>query len=460
VRSGDDGAFGELYSRYERPILGYVDGILGDHGRAEEIAQDVFVSALRAMRSSDRAIAFKPWIYEIARNACIDEVRRRQRSREVSADGDEAVAERRDLVASAPSPDAFLERRQQLEHLRGAFSGLSESQHKVLVLRELEGRSYTQIAQKMGLSVPMVESTLFRARRRLGQEYDEISSGRRCEQVHRVIDSGGEQALRALGLRERRRFARHVAHCQPCRRQAYLAGIDESALRVPSLAGKIASLLPLPFAPWRRLFGDGRVSRTIRSLHRAAGFSDPGAAASAGQTAVVVVAAAMAVGGIADGLNSPAPHISGASIVRAAHVQSTSSRQSTPSQRVLSLPQHAPARPLHRSGKPAKTSQSSSASRVAQPTSRTSHTGPALPSTSTSVTSPGIAVPGVPSLPSHPSLPSLPSLTNHVLKSTKSLLNKTDSATKQVTHLLKHLPLPPLPHLPLATGGSVRSENP
>ena len=79
VRSGDDRAFGELYSRYGSSVLGYIAGIVRDRGRAEDISQDVFVSALRAMRASDRAISFKPWIYEIARNACIDEFRRAKR---------------------------------------------------------------------------------------------------------------------------------------------------------------------------------------------------------------------------------------------------------------------------------------------------------------------------------------------------------------------------------------------
>ncbi len=450
ARSGDEHAFGELYSRYGRSILGYVNGIVGDHGRAEDVAQDVFVSALRAMRSSDRAIAFKPWIYEIAHNACIDEVRRRQRSREVSADGDAAVADRRDQAVAAPSPDIFLERRQQLDHLRGAFGGLSESQHKVLVLREFEGRSYTQIAQKTGMSLPMVESTLFRARRRLGQEYDEIASGRRCAQVLGVIERGGEDAFRALGLRERRRFARHVAHCQPCRRQAHLAGIDESALRVPSLAERIAGLLPLPFVPWRRIFSAARVSRAARSLHRIVQFTDPGAAAGAGQTAVVVAAMAMAVGGGVADINAPAPRVSGASVVRASDIQATHTRVSAGPQAVTP-PARAPAQ--------AQRSAQSSRSHHSTPTSASRSTHTTRPSTSPlsnspSVSSPSRRVPSVPSLPSQPSVPRLPSL-HHVLKSTtkglSSLLSRPGSATKQLNHLLGHLPLP------LGVGGVVRS---
>ena len=72
AREGDDRAFEELYSRYRSRIAAFIQGRVHDHGRAEDIAQDVFMSALRRMRSSDRPIAFKPWIYEIAKNACID----------------------------------------------------------------------------------------------------------------------------------------------------------------------------------------------------------------------------------------------------------------------------------------------------------------------------------------------------------------------------------------------------
>src|SRR5256884_5708454 len=76
VRRADDRAFELLFSRYERRIVAYVAGMVGDHARAEDIAQDVFISALRRIRQTSRPIAFKPWIYEIAKNECIDEFRR------------------------------------------------------------------------------------------------------------------------------------------------------------------------------------------------------------------------------------------------------------------------------------------------------------------------------------------------------------------------------------------------
>jgi RNA polymerase sigma factor (sigma-70 family) len=220
-----------------------------DHGRAEDITQEVFISALRRMRETDRAIAFKPWVYEIAKNACIDQFRRSQRSEEVSFDAGEGLAgaDQGRLVAAEPSPDAAVDAKQQLDHLCGAFGGLSDSHHEILVLREFEGLSYREIGDRMGLSRPGVESTLFRARKRLGEEYDELVSGQRCARIQSII-AVAESAT--LGARDTRRLARHIAHCQPCRRQAVAAGIDAAILAHKPVrrrvAEKIAGLLPFP----------------------------------------------------------------------------------------------------------------------------------------------------------------------------------------------------------------------
>src|SRR5829696_2557228 len=147
ARRGDDRAFEQLYSRYQRRIAAYVYGMVKDYGRAEDITQEMFVAALRRMRQTERPIAFKPWIYEIAKNACIDAYRRGRRAEEVSFDAEDrlSAADYGRLVATDPQPDAVLDAKQDLDHLCGAFGGLSDSHHEILVLRELEGRSYKDI---------------------------------------------------------------------------------------------------------------------------------------------------------------------------------------------------------------------------------------------------------------------------------------------------------------------------
>ena len=255
AREGDDRAFEELYSRYRDRIAAFIQGRVGDHGRAEDIAQDVFMSALRRMRASDQRIQFKPWIYEIAKNACIDEFRRSRRRREVSLDThDGPAADSGALISIAPGPPAAAEHRQQLDDLRGAFGGLSDNHHQLLVMRELEGLSYDEIGHRTGMSRQMVESALFRARRKLSEEYDELVSGRRCHQVQTVIEDGRAHSAQALGVRERRQIARHLAHCQPCRVMAHLAGADEELFQRRSLPARIAALLPFGLWrwPWRR----------------------------------------------------------------------------------------------------------------------------------------------------------------------------------------------------------------
>jgi RNA polymerase sigma factor (sigma-70 family) len=264
VRRGDDRAFEQLYSRYQRRISVYVFGMVKDHGRAEDITQEVFISALRRMRDTDRAIAFKPWVYEIAKNACIDQFRRSRRAEEVSFDaGDElGVADQGRLIAGEPTPDAAVDAKQQLDHLCGAFGGLSDSHHEILVLREFEGLSYSEIGDRMGLSRPGVESTLFRARKRLGEEYDELITGQRCVRIQSIISSA---ASSSLGARDTRRLARHLSHCQPCRRQAVAAGIDTAAIlaRKPvrrRVAEKLGGLLPIPaFLRTRGWLGGGQM---------------------------------------------------------------------------------------------------------------------------------------------------------------------------------------------------------
>jgi RNA polymerase sigma factor (sigma-70 family) len=254
VRRGDDRAFEALYSRYHRRIHAYVMGMVKDHGRAEDITQEVFVSALRRMRETERPIAFKPWVYEIAKNACIDQFRRSKRAEEVSLQAEDglAPADYGRLVGGDPAPHDAVAAKQELDNLCGAFGGLSDTHHEILVMRELEGLSYREIGDRMGMSRPAVESTLFRARRRLTEEYDELVSGARCLRIQSLIATAAETRL---GTRDSRRLSRHVAHCQPCRREAMAAGLDAAILtHVPlrkRAAQKVAALLPFPiFERW------------------------------------------------------------------------------------------------------------------------------------------------------------------------------------------------------------------
>jgi RNA polymerase sigma factor (sigma-70 family) len=307
VRRGSDAAFEELYSRYCHRIRAYVRNMVGDHGRAEDITQEIFIAALRRMRETERPIAFKPWIYEIAKNASIDSFRRTRRAQEVSLDADEGLSPAdRGRLTVVTTPDSALDSKQALDDLRGAFGGLSHSHHEILVLREFEGRSYNDIGERLGMSRPVVESTLFRARRRLAEEYDELASGRRCAFVREMVDSGPHYSL---GLRDRRRIGRHLAHCQPCRGYARIGGFDEAILAMPRVSSKIAALLPLPLlrARWGGFddAGPHRARPSLlawRSVHTLARSSDVLVVAAPSAGRGVATAAAIVLAGVGGGI--------------------------------------------------------------------------------------------------------------------------------------------------------------
>jgi RNA polymerase sigma factor (sigma-70 family) len=310
VRAGDDRAFELLFQRYQPRIAAYVRGMIHDHGRAEDITQEVFLSALRRMRQeTEREILFKPWIFEIAKNKCIDAFRRTRNSSEVSFDARDEIGadEHGRLAEPGATPDSAIEGKVAIDNLCGAFGGLSAVHHDILVLRELEGLSYREIGDRLGMSRPAVESTLFRARKRLSAEYEQLVSGERCLRVQQIIDGSSGHSAR---LRDRRRMARHLAHCQPCRRYAGRAGVDLGPVGRPAAAAaRIAAFLPLPAFLRRRWSGDevapllghgGPVSQWSANV---AAVLDPGVVS--GWTKAVATAATVAVAGMGAGAAFP-----------------------------------------------------------------------------------------------------------------------------------------------------------
>ncbi len=342
ARAGDDRAFEALFLRYQPRIAAYVAGMVRDHGRAEDITQEVFMSALRRLRDGDdeREIVFRPWIYEIAKNKCIDSYRRGRNTTELSFDAHDQIgaAEHGRLAEPGATPDAAVEGKLDLDNLRGAFGGLSPVHHEILVMREFEGLSYREIGDRLGMSRAAVESTLFRARKRLGEEYEELVSGKRCLRVQGIVDDSG---ARGAGLRDQRRVARHLAHCQSCRRHAFLAGADLDALARPaSVAARVAAFLPLP-AFLRRRWGGEEVSQFLGEQSarpaaqwsaQVAGVLDPGAVSGWAKVAATAATVALAgVGGAAiehRAAPAPAPVTAAAAAADAAKAQNAGASDS------------------------------------------------------------------------------------------------------------------------------------
>jgi RNA polymerase sigma factor (sigma-70 family) len=305
ARAGDDRAFAQLYERYHRPVAAYVHGMVKDHARAEDITQDAFISALRRMRQTEQPIAFRPWIYEIAKNATIDQFRRSRRADEVSYDRDDVIdgMEAGRFSAAGAEPAAAIDRKLTLDHLCGAFGGLSDMHHQILVLREFEGLSYQEIGDRLGMTGAAVESTLFRARKRLAEEYGELVSGERCLRVQAAIAARSQTVLNG---RDGRRVSRHISHCDPCRRHARLAGVDVDGIRRP-LRARVAAVLPLPAVLRRRWGGDDAGASGVLASH-APGVSNVSASLAPVAEPVttwvkaVAVVAAVAVAGTGAGV--------------------------------------------------------------------------------------------------------------------------------------------------------------
>jgi len=439
VRAGDDLAFERLYRSYQRRIGAYVYGMVRDHGRAEDITQDVFMSALRRMRATDTDIAFKPWIYEIAKNACIDAFRRSKRAEEISYDADEG-GERLHLVSSGPTPDAAVDTRMALDHLRGAFGGLSEAHHQILVMRELEGLSYRQIGERLGMTRASVESTLFRARRRLAEEYEELVSGERCKRIHAII--AGADGGR-VGVRDQRKMARHVSYCQPCRRAALAAGFDPASLeRRRSVREKIAALLPLP-AVLRRWVAGGGSGRDMVSA--AAHYAEPtgGAWVKAAAAAAALLVAGVGVDAVQPHSGSAAPEARADAPAIAARTTPASLRTVADRQTLSTTTSSTPRRPASSGTHVSKRHRGGSASSVHSSAPTPSGAAPSRP-----------APAGGSSSPSSSPSSSSPSGggDDPVSKTTRSVTDKLPTGSTSTTDTPSvQLPAPQLPTVQVPT---------
>lgn len=266
--AGSSVAFEALFKRYRDRITGYVRTIIPNYARAEDVVQEIFVSALRKLHTLEEPAAFRSWLYEIARNACLDDVRRVKRGGEILIRSNDFGPYDEQRNRHVQSTHGKVTWREQLHHLKEALGGLPDSQHEALLLREFGGMSYDEIGEQMNLSRPAVESMLFRARRGLKDEYGEITTGKRCRRMQGVMV---EIAEGLGGMRDRRLLLRHMRECTGCRRQATAMGF--TGIAVPPEAGpvrrgvsRVAALLPLPFLFNRRPEGGEQVAGSGSSL--------------------------------------------------------------------------------------------------------------------------------------------------------------------------------------------------
>jgi RNA polymerase sigma-70 factor (ECF subfamily) len=170
ARDGDLDAFNRLVDLHQRAVYNLCFRMLGSGASAEDATQDAFFSAYRNIRKFKGA-AFRPWLMRIASNACVDELRRRGRRPAVSLDaprpgGDDAI----DVADAAAGPETEALRREQRETVESALLRLPADQRLAVVLCDMQGFAYEEIAQAMRTSVGTVKSRIARGREKLRRE--------------------------------------------------------------------------------------------------------------------------------------------------------------------------------------------------------------------------------------------------------------------------------------------------
>jgi RNA polymerase sigma factor (sigma-70 family) len=201
-RAGNDEAYRVIHDRYRQRLFSYMRQMLaGSRPDAEDALQDVFLRAYSSLRADDRQIALRAWLYRVAHNRCIDQLRR-----PVPASADVYDVSRSPL----PDPLEETERREDLRRLVADVRRLPEQQRSALLMRELEGLSYAELAAAQDVSIPAVKSLLVRARLGLVQAAEARDTT--CNEIRADLALAHGRGVRANG-----RARRHLRDCDGCR---------------------------------------------------------------------------------------------------------------------------------------------------------------------------------------------------------------------------------------------------
>jgi len=165
---GEERAFSELVDRYQTRLLNFIYRTIGDRDRAEDLVQEVFIRVYRHLHRFDRSKKFSTWVYTIASNLAKNELRNRSRNplvlfqalRGGSEDEDRPI----EFEDATSRPDDLYRKRHLRELIEETVSKLPEHHRQVFVLRELEGKSYEEIADITSCNLGTVKSRLNRAR--------------------------------------------------------------------------------------------------------------------------------------------------------------------------------------------------------------------------------------------------------------------------------------------------------
>lgn len=171
VQEGDRDAFKELVERYQRKVYSICYGMLKNPDDSLDVSQEVFIKVYRYIEKFNRESSFYTWLYRITVNMCIDHIRKNSRAKKVeyddrlSHDGD---TEGDDMLLPSTmgiNPDRVYGRKELRQKMAEALETLSEKHRTILVLREVEGLTYEELADVLNISKGTVMSRLYHARR-------------------------------------------------------------------------------------------------------------------------------------------------------------------------------------------------------------------------------------------------------------------------------------------------------
>lgn len=175
-------AYREILVRYERPVFSLVFRMVRDRTLAEDLAQETFVRAFQALRSYNPSYKFSNWIFKIANNLTIDHLRRKTLDT-VSLDGapdavtsDELERTRFSVADTGETPHEYVENQELGSLIENAIAGLRPEYRTAVLLRHVEGYSYEEIAEVMGVPLGTVKTFIHRARNELKGKLDGVAS--------------------------------------------------------------------------------------------------------------------------------------------------------------------------------------------------------------------------------------------------------------------------------------------